>query len=134
MSIHVSSAGSDDSMVEVNTTPLIDVMLCLLIILILSIPAMTNAVKMNMPARDVPTDPPTVVEVEVDFDGSVLWDGQLVDESSLLSHLSATAAQGLQLQVRVNRHARYEYVAKILAAAQRQGVQKMGFVGNEQYL
>jgi biopolymer transport protein ExbD len=134
MSIHVSSAGDDNSMVDVNTTPLIDVMLCLLIILILSIPAMTHAVKMNMPAGPAPADPPAVVEVEVDFDGSVLWNGELVDEPRLLSQLSTTAVQGSQLQVRTNRHARYEYVARVLAAAQRQGVQKLGFVGDEQYL
>jgi biopolymer transport protein ExbD len=129
---------SDESMVDINTTPLIDVMLVLLIVLILSVPPITHAVKLDMPRPNVapPLIPPTVVDLEVDFDGTVLWNGMPVDSATLNSYFYTTAAQDPQpeIHLRPNRRVKYDYVAKVLAAAQRLGVKRIGFVGNEQFM
>lgn len=138
MSMSIGSESGDDSMVEMNTTPLIDVMLCLLILLIWTLPPITNAVKLDMPrpTATVNPTPPTVIEVEIDFDGTVLWNGQQVDEPTLLSYLHTTAATQPQpeLHLRPNKRVKYDHVAKVLAHAQRLGVTKLGFVGNEQFM
>lgn len=138
MSMSVGSESGDGSMVEMNTTPLIDVMLCLLILLIWTLPPITNAVKLDMPRpSSTPSDQlPQFIEVEVDFDGTVLWNGQPVDEPTLLSYLHTAAVQEPQpeLRLRPNKRVKYDYVARVLAHAQRLGVKKLGFVGNEQFM
>ncbi|HJS21980.1 MAG TPA: biopolymer transporter ExbD [Steroidobacteraceae bacterium] len=132
--------GSDDeSMVDINTTPLIDVMLVLLIMFIITIPVMTHAVKLDMPrgATQPPPIPPEIIELEVDFDGTYLWNGTPVtDEGTLLSYLQNAASKDPQpeIHLRPNKRAKYDYVAKVLAASQRLGVRKIGFVGNEQFM
>mgnify|MGYP001488394422 FL=1 len=134
-----SASGDDDVMVEINTTPLIDVMLVLLIMLIITIPIQTHAVKMNMPIGNPPPQvkQPTIIKLDVDFDGTVYWNGQaLADRSSLETKLSEIAAQTDQPEVhlRPNKLVKYEHVAAVLAAAQRLGVTKIGMVGNEQFM
>jgi biopolymer transport protein ExbD len=132
--------GSDDeSMVDINTTPLIDVMLVLLIMFIITIPVMTHAVKLDMPrgATQPPPIPPEVIELEVDFDGTYLWNGTPVtDEGTLLSYLQNAATKDPQpeIHLRPNKRVKYDYVARVLAASQRLGVRKIGFVGNEQFM
>jgi biopolymer transport protein ExbD len=132
--------GSDDeSMVDINTTPLIDVMLVLLIMFIITIPVMTHAVKLDMPrgANQPPPIPPEVIELEVDFDGTYLWNGTPVtDEGTLLSYLQNAATKDPQpeIHLRPNKRVKYDYVARVLAASQRLGVRKIGFVGNEQFM
>lgn len=138
MSMQVGGA-EDSSMMDINTTPLIDVMLVLLIMFIITIPVMTHAVKLDMP-RDTNQPKlvePVVVNIEVDFDGTILWDGTAVpDESTLLSYLANAAKQQPQpeIHLRPNKRAKYDHVAKVLAASQRLGIQKIGFVGNEQFM
>ncbi|NDH43881.1 MAG: biopolymer transporter ExbD [Betaproteobacteria bacterium] len=140
MAMNVGSASGDDEvMVDINTTPLIDVMLVLLIMLIITIPIQTHAVKMNMPIGNPPPllKQPTVVKLDVDFDGTVYWNGQaLADRSSLETKLSEIATQTDQPEVhlRPNKLVKYEHVAAVLAAAQRLGVTKIGMVGNEQFM
>ncbi|MBU6285587.1 MAG: biopolymer transporter ExbD [Betaproteobacteria bacterium] len=134
-----SASGDDDVMVEINTTPLIDVMLVLLIMLIITIPIQTHAVKMNMPIGNPPPQvkQPTIIKLDVDFDGTVYWNGQaLADRSSLETKLSEIATQTDQPEVhlRPNKLVKYEHVAAVLAAAQRLGVTKIGMVGNEQFM
>ena len=134
-----SGAGADpDVMVDINTTPLIDVMLVLLIMLIITIPMQTHAVKLNMPVGNPPPPPvpPQVVAIEVDFDGTVLWNGQNVDEARLHERLAAAAAQPIQpeFHLRPNKLVKYEHVAHVMASAQRLGVTKIGLVGAEQFL
>jgi len=118
-----SASGDDEVMVEINTTPLIDVMLVLLIMLIITIPIQTHAVKMNMPIGNPPPQvkQPTVIKIDVDFDGTIYW--------------NEVAAQSDQAEVhlRPNKLVKYEHVAAVLAAAQRIGVTKVGMVGNEQF-
>jgi biopolymer transport protein ExbD len=142
MSMNVGSGnGSSDPdvMVDINTTPLIDVMLVLLIMLIITIPIQTHAVKLNMPVGNPPppTTPPEIVAIDVDFDGTVLWNGQVVpDRPTLESMLSQTSKKDPQPEVhlRPNKLVTYKHVAAVMASAQRLGVNKIGLIGNEQYM
>jgi len=132
-------SGDPDVMVDINTTPLIDVMLVLLIMLIITIPIQTHAVKLNMPAGTPPpqTVPPEVVTIEVDFDGTVLWNGQVLpDRPALETRLRAAASLPVQpeLHLRPNKLVKYEHVAAVMASAQRLGLKKIGIVGNEQFI
>ena len=139
MAMNVGSAPDDDVMVDINTTPLIDVMLVLLIMLIITIPIQTHAVKMNMPtgASSPPSKPPQIVRIDVDFDGTIGWNGVIVgSDAELQSKLMAVAAQPDQDEVhlRPNKLVTYKQVAHVMASAQRLGVTKIGLVGNEQFL
>lgn len=136
----MQAGGSEDaSMMDINTTPLIDVMLVLLIMFIITIPVMTHAVKLDMPRGKPPEQltEPVVVSIEVDFDGTILWDGTPVpDEDTLHSYLANAASQDPQpeFHLRPNKRVKYDHVAKVLAASQRLGIRKIGFVGNEQFM
>jgi biopolymer transport protein ExbD len=141
MGMNVGSGGDDDEvMVDINTTPLIDVMLVLLIMFIITIPIQTHAVKMNMPVPNnaaPPPKPPEIVRIDVDFDGTIGWNGEVVpDRATLESRLLQVAQTPDQPEVhlRPNKLVTYEVVAMILASAQRLGVTKIGIVGNEQFL
>ena len=134
------SAGSNDGdvMVDINTTPLIDVMLVLLIMLIITIPIQTHAVKLNMPVN-TPNDKhiePIVVNITVDFDGTIGWNNEIVkDRADLETRLYRTTQVADQPEVHLqpNKLAPYKYVAEVMAEAQRLGVNKIGIVGNEQF-
>ena len=140
MAMNVGSAGEGEVMVDINTTPLIDVMLVLLIMFIITIPIQTHAVKMNMPTPNnaaPPPKPPEIIRIDVDFDGTIGWNGEVVpDRATLEAKLSQVAAQPDQPEVhlRPNKLVTYKVVAMILASAQRLGVVKIGIVGNEQFL
>jgi biopolymer transport protein ExbD len=134
-----SSSGEAGVMVEMNTTPLIDVMLVLLIMFIMSLPIQSHAVKLDMPRPNAnqPTTPPEVVDLIIDFDGTITWNGNLVQSTDQLSrYLASVASKPNQdeIHLRPNRLAKYDTVAKVMAIAQRLGVKKIGFVGNEQFL
>lgn len=138
MAMNIGQGGDESEvMVDINTTPLIDVMLVLLIMLIITIPIQTHAVKLNMPAgASPPTTPPPVVRIDVDFDGSVLWNGELLpDRPALEARLLAVAQQPDQpeLHLRPNKLVKYEHVAAVMASAQRLGAKKLGLIGNEQF-
>jgi biopolymer transport protein ExbD len=131
-------ADEPEVMIDINTTPLIDVMLVLLIMLIITIPMQTHAVKLNLPQANSPATSvqPQIVEVDIDFDGTILWNGEVVpDRQTLDARLAGIAAQSNQpeLHVRPDKLTDYKYVAEVLAAAQRLGVQKIGIVGYEQF-
>jgi biopolymer transport protein ExbD len=140
MAMNVGSGGSGDPevMVDINTTPLIDVMLVLLIMLIITIPIQTHAVKLNMPVGNPPPppEPPVVVQIDVDFDGTVLWNGDQVSMDTLDAKFRGAAAQPVQpeFHLRPNKLVTYKYVAHVMAAAQRLGVTKIGLIGAEQFL
>jgi biopolymer transport protein ExbD len=139
MNVGSSSGGEPDVMVEMNTTPLIDVMLVLLIMLIITIPIQLHSVNLNMPSGNPPppTAPPVVVTIDIDFDGTVLWNGEIVpDRSALEARLANTAAMPDQPEVhlRPNKLVEYKAVAMVMASAQRLGVTKLGMVGNEQFV
>jgi biopolymer transport protein ExbD len=139
------SVGSGDGskepevMIEMNTTPLIDVMLVLIIMLIITIPIQTHAVKLNMPVGNPPPPlvQPIVVQIDVDFDGTVMWNGEIVgDRNALEGRLLAAASESVQPEVhlRPNKLAQYKDVAMVMASAQRLGITKLGIVGNEQFV
>ena len=141
MGMNVGSSGGEEDgvMVEMNTTPLIDVMLVLIIMLIITIPLQTHAVKMNMPVgpSSAPPKPPEIVRIDVDFDGTIGWNGEIVpDRATLENKLSLVAAQPDQPEVhlRPNKLVSYKVVAMVMASAQRLGVTKIGLVGNEQFV
>lgn len=132
------ASGESDVMVEMNTTPLIDVMLVLLVMLIITLPVQRHAVKLDMPrpSANKPPAPPVVVDLVVDFDGTIEWNGNVSTFDQTIKYLAASAVQEPQpeIHLRPNRLAKYETVAQVLGVAQRLGVKKIGFVGNEQYL
>lgn len=134
MGMNVGSSAEGEVMVEINTTPLIDVMLVLLIMLIITIPIQTHAIKLDMPRPTTapPPAPPVVIDVEVDFDGTVVWNGSVVSGmAQLQSYLSQTAAKDPQPEMHLRPHklTKYQNVATVMAAAQRLGVRKIGIVG-----
>lgn len=129
----------DEPMIEMNMTPLIDVMLVLIIMLIITIPIQNHAINLNMPAGNPPPPltPPVVVNVDVTADGTVLWDGVLVpDRAALEAKMQAVVTQPTQPEVhlRPNKLVAYKSVAAVMASAQRLGVTKIGMVGNEQFV
>lgn len=142
-----SSGGEHDVMVDINTTPLIDVMLVLLIMLIITLPIQTHAVKIDMPKPNVaePEIPPEVVNIYVDFDGSTYWNGDLVSQpddpasfAKLNGYLLRIGRQDVALQAEIHLSAHrlvvYDHVARVLASAQRLGAIKIGLVGSEEFM
>jgi biopolymer transport protein ExbD len=132
-----SSQADGEVLVDINTTPLIDVMLVLLTLLILTLPIQTHAVKLDMPRPNQapPAGEPVVVALGVDFDGSISWDGAKIDRATLDSKLYDAAHQGTppEIQIDANRLAKYDAVAMVLADAQHLGVTHIGFTGIDQY-
>jgi biopolymer transport protein ExbD len=141
MSMNVGSGadGDPEVMLDINTTPLIDVMLVLIIMLIITIPIQTHAVKLNMPVGNPPPPPtpPEVVTIEVDFDGTILWNGDTVaDRPTLEAKFRGASAQPVQpeFHLRPNKLVTYKHVAGVMATAQRLGITKIGLIGAEQFL
>jgi biopolymer transport protein ExbD len=136
MAMKLQNAGADP-VPDMNTTPLIDVMLVLLTMLIITLPMQTHAVKLDLRAPEVPPPPPyTVVSLTVEFDGTVLWNGRAVDRKTLDAYLTDAARRSPQPEIHIeaDKLARYAAVAKIMADAQRLGVAKIGIVGTDRYL
>jgi len=138
-----SSSGSDepDVIMDVNTTPLIDVMLVLLVMLIITIPIQLHSINLDMPPPNPnpPTTEPVVHEVLIDFDGTVYWDGDaLPNQAAVESKLAEVGKDPLddqaEVHIKPNKLVDYGAVAAVMAAAQRLNVKKMGMVGNEQFL
>jgi biopolymer transport protein ExbD len=129
---------SDEEMCDINTTPLIDVMLVLLVMLIITLPVMTHAVKLDMPNANNPPPPEQQsqpINLEIDFDGTVIWNGNVVpgtpaSMATLEQYFRSSAAQNPQPEIHLipDRHAKYDVVAKVLASAQRNHMVKIGFV------
>ncbi|MEO6896391.1 MAG: biopolymer transporter ExbD [Caldimonas sp.] len=139
MSMHVGGAGEPEVMMDINTTPLIDVMLVLIIMLIITIPVQLHSVNLNMPVGTPPPPlkEPVVVTIDIDFDGTVFWNGDTVpNRADLEARLSRAAAEPDQpeVHIRPNKLVEYKSVATVLASAQRLGVTKLGMVGNEQFV
>ena len=139
MAMHIGAGRSDEPevMMDINTTPLIDVMLVLIIMLIITIPVQLHAVNLNMPqGAPPPLVKPEVVTLDIEASGALRWNGEaVVDRAALEARLKAAAAQPDQpeLHLRANKAVDYGVVAMVLASAQRLGVTKLGMVGNEQF-
>jgi biopolymer transport protein ExbD len=123
---------SDDVVSEINMTPLVDVMLVLLIIFIITVPVLTHSVKLDLPrAKNSATSiKPDTVTLSVSADGSIYWNELPADVNALEARLRAAAAQQPQPEVHIrgDRHVDYEHVVKVMAAAQRAGILKLGFL------
>jgi biopolymer transport protein ExbD len=137
--MQVGGSSEGEPMMEMNMTPLIDVLLVLLVMFIITIPVMTHAVKLDMPqANNAPkTVEPVVINLEIDFDGTILWNGSPVanvDTLDVYFRRESTAEPQPELHIRPNKRAEYDVVARVLASAQRNGLKKIGFVGNEQFM
>jgi biopolymer transport protein ExbD len=132
--------GGSEEMCDINTTPLIDVMLVLLVTLIITLPIMTHAVKLDMPDVSHPPPPPPVqpevIDLEIDFDGTVVWNGTPIPNMDTLEsyfHSEAAKEPQPEIHLRPDRRARYDVVAKVLAAAQRNHMKKIGFVNTAEF-
>ena len=123
-----------DILSEINTTPLIDVMLVLLTLLIITLPMQTHAITLDMPSGSV-TEPAPVIMLEVDFDGSAIWNGWHIDQDTLQAKLAYAARQNPQPEIHMmaNRLARYDAVIRVMAAAERLGLTKIGLVDTAAY-
>ena len=136
----MSTAGADDEpMMDINTTPLIDVMLVLLIMFIITIPIQTHAVKIDLPINDpnavAPPIDPVKNKIVIEPNGTILWNGAPVNEVQLRQYLDITQTMNPipELHLQPHPEARYEVVDQVLAVTKRANVEAMGFVGNEAY-
>ena len=140
MNVGSPSRSSDmDVMIDINTTPLIDVMLVLLVMLIITIPIQLHSVNLNMPTGNPPPPLvlPEVVKLDIDDQSRVYWNGEVVDDRATLeSKMSASAHEQVQPEVhlRPDKQAKYAVVAGVMASAQRLGLTKIGIVGSEQFI
>lgn len=136
----MSTGGAEgEPMMDINTTPLIDVMLVLLIMFIITIPIQTHAVKLDLPIEDVNNPPPPIDPVKnkvtIDPMGTVFWNGSPVDLVTLRAYLDETQKLSPipELHLEPDPRARYNIVDQVLAQTKRARVEKMGFIGNERY-
>ena len=140
MNVGSGTATSDpEVMMDINTTPLIDVMLVLLVMLIITIPIQLHSVNLNMPTGNPPPPLmlPEVVKIDIDPASVVYWNGlPLPDRAALEENLKAASGQAVQpeLHLRPDKNAKYAVVAGVMASAQRLGLTKIGIVGSEQFI
>lgn len=138
MAMSVGKAGSEEPMMDVNTTPLIDVMLVLLILFIITIPPTKHATGLDMPQNNPTTvdKKPEVIELGIDFDGKYYWNGQEASLQQIEGYFETESKKDPQpeLHIRPDKWAKYDAVAEILAAAQRGRMEKLGVVGMEQFV
>jgi biopolymer transport protein ExbD len=137
MGMSISTGGGpaedDKPLSEINTTPLVDVMLVLLIIFLITVPVITQSVKVDLPkAANIPTQTkPENINIAVDADGNVYWNTSLVPTpEALLDKLKVVAVMTPQpeIHVRGDKHTKYEHVGRVIVLCQRSGIQKVGFI------
>ncbi|GBR43707.1 ExbD/TolR family protein [Gluconobacter roseus] len=139
MSVGSDSTHEDEGIVDINTTPLIDVMLVLLIMLIITIPLQTHSVAIDLPQGNPPpsTEQPKLVTVSIGYDNSISWNNEpIASEAALQAHFEAAAAMPDQPEMHIHpdRLADYKTVAHVMADAQRLGMTKLGIVGLDQFM
>ncbi|WP_297722784.1 biopolymer transporter ExbD [Limnohabitans sp. Rim8] len=139
MNLGGGTSGEPEVMMDINTTPLIDVMLVLLIMLIITIPAQLHSVNLDMPVNtNAPKKfDPVVIKIDVNAQSVVNWNGSpIASRAELEQKLSEAAAVQPQPELHIRSHAKakYEAVAGVMASAQRMGLTKLGIVGSEQFV
>jgi biopolymer transport protein ExbD len=139
MNVGSSPSGEPEVMMEINTTPLIDVMLVLLVMIIITIPIQLHSVNLNMPTGNPPPPLvlPEVVKIDIDNTGTIFWNGEVVpDRATLDFKLSTAANQPTQpeIHLRPDKASKYAVVAMVMASAQRLGLTKIGIIGSEQFI
>jgi biopolymer transport protein ExbD len=136
MAMAVGGGRAGQSYSEINMTPLIDVMLVLLIIFIITIPSQTHAIKIDNPQPTTtppPPTPPEVIDLQIDFDGTLLWNKSPVDRTTMQGYITQEAVKQPQPEVHitVDKFAKYEIVVQTLTDLQHRGLKKIGFVNND---
>ncbi|MBL8280205.1 MAG: biopolymer transporter ExbD [Pelomonas sp.] len=136
-----SGSGDPEPMMDVNTTPLIDVMLVLLVMLIITIPIQLHTINLDMPppSSTPPQNEPVVHTVLIDFDGTIYWDEAVLPNIDAVNEkMKEVGAMSVsdqpEIHIKPNKLVDYGVVAAVMASAQRNSVKKMGMVGNEQYV
>ena len=134
MAMNVSATREGEPLSEINTTPLIDVMLVLLIMLIVTLPPPRHAVKLDTPVPCLDCErpePPPVVVISVDFDGALTWNEELIATGDLDRRLAVEAGRAVQPEIHIRPHrlADYGAVAHVMATVQREGLTNLGVVG-----
>ncbi|MCC7006663.1 MAG: biopolymer transporter ExbD [Ottowia sp.] len=117
-------------MSEINMTPLVDVMLVLLIVFMITLPAINHAIKIDLPRANAQASStkPEVVSISIKENGQIYWNQEAVDDAQLKKKMTAAAQQQPELHLRADRNTRYERVAQVMAGAQQQGLNKLGFI------
>lgn len=133
-----AGGSSTGPMCDINTTPLIDVLLVLLVTLIITLPIMTHAVKLDLPQQNQPPPQnvqPEVIDLEIDFDGTVVWNGTPVTMQQLDGYFASESSKIPQPEIHLNPDgmSKYDVVAKVLASAQRNRMTKIGFVNTSEF-
>jgi biopolymer transport protein ExbD len=139
MNVGGGNENDPDVMMDINTTPLIDVMLVLLVMLIITIPIQLHSVNLNMPVGKPPPNQiePEKIRVDIDASSNIFWNATQVDRATLEANMKAAAALGENqpvIVIRPDKAAKYEVVALVLAATQRLGLVKMTVAGAEQFI
>ncbi len=139
MSMNVGSASGDaEVMMDINTTPLIDVMLVLLVMLIITIPIQLHAVSLDMPVGTPPTNniKPEKIQIDIDDKSVVYWQGLPVSAAELETNMATVAAQATQpeVHIRPNKASQYAVFANVLSSSKRKGLTKMAVIGSEQFV
>ncbi len=134
-----SSGGSDEPIMDINTTPLIDVMLVLLVMLIITIPIQLHSVNLNMPVGAPPPSDvkPEVVKIDIDENSKVYWQGVvLASRTEMEDKMRAAADLPVQpeVHVRPNKLAKYNAFAEVMVSANKIGLVKLGVIGSEQFI
>ena len=134
----MSISANDDSgpIADMNTTPLVDVMLVLLILFIITLPVMTNSTNLHIGQGPIIPTSRETISLAIDFDGTILWNGTVVEDLAQLERyfvVEAGKARQPELHVQPDRRAKYDTVAQVLAIAQRSGMQRIGFAGQERF-
>ena len=132
------SSADDEVMMEINTTPLIDVMLVLLVMLIITIPIQLHAVNLELPVGKPPQSDQQPLKVQIDIDGSnvVYWQGVAATSAELEANLKSASQLGVQpeIHIRPNKDSKYELFAHLMATTKRMGLTKVAVIGNEQFV
>ena len=142
MAMNVATSGRSndlDVMIDINTTPLIDVMLVLLVMLIITIPIQLHSVQLNLPTGNPPPQlvKPEVLKIDIDASGVIYFNGEVIpDRATVEAKFKTFAEQQVQpeLHLRPDKAAKYDIVAMVMASAQRLGLTKIGIVGSEQFI
>ena len=139
MAMNVGSGGDQEPIMDINTTPLIDVMLVLLVMLIITIPIQLHSVNLNLPTGNPPPPlvKPEVLKIDIDARGVIYFNGEVIpDRATVEEKFKAYAAQGVQpeLHLRPDKAAKYDTVAMVMASAQKLGLTKIGIVGSERFI
>jgi biopolymer transport protein ExbD len=133
MNVPIEGGGEDQLNSTINTTPLVDVMLVMLIIFLITIPVITHTIPVNLPKDwNIPTvTKPENITIAVDREGTVYWNGALVPDDTALFNLIASVAVNTpqpEVHIRGDRETRYEYIGRVVFLAQRGGIHKIGFI------